>query len=180
GWVFRSRRSLLRSEVYLDRALRRADARTDRLPLGAIEVSVSQVAHATRAERADAGMADALATPEGQVEAALLAGHQDWGAAVRLGLGVAGEKADLAALAFLHEADLGLEALHVQALAVALPLPVVLHGIEHVGGTREERFALAPVGADVLEIGRGDASLLRGQLEVQAKPLPAPIKLLDR
>src|SRR5436189_4687984 len=88
--------SLLRSEVDLDGTLGRADARPDRLPFGPVELSVSQVPHTARAERADAGVADALATAEGQVEAALLAGHEDRGAAVRLGLGVAGEEADLA------------------------------------------------------------------------------------
>src|SRR5215210_727457 len=158
-------------EVDLDGALRRADAHADHLPLGAVDVSVSQVSHLARAERAGARVADALAAAVGQVEAALLAGHEDRRAAVGLGLHVAGEEADLAALALLGEPDLGLEALHVEAIAIALPLPVVLHRVEHVGGAREEGLALAPVGADLLEVGRRDAPLLLGQPEVQAKAL---------
>src|SRR4051812_30983374 len=86
-------------EIDLDGALRRADARPDGLPLGAVDISVSQVAHPARAECSGAGVAYALAASVGQVEAALLTGHQDRGAAFGLGRGVTGEEADLASLA---------------------------------------------------------------------------------
>src|SRR5947208_5757228 len=170
---------LLRSKVHLDGALRRTDARTDRLPLGAVDLAVPRVAHPAGPQLADAGVADALAATEGQLEPAFLAGHEDRSPAVRFGLGVAGEEGDLAALAFLREPDLGLEALHLQALAVPLPLPVLLHGVEHVGGAREEGLSLAPVRADAVEVRRGEAPVLARQLQVQAKSLPAPVEVLE-
>src|SRR4051794_11813554 len=95
-------------EVDFDGAFRRADADADHLPLGAVDISVSQVSHLARAQLAGARVADALAAAVGQVEAALLAGHQDRRAAVGFGLGVAGLEADLASLALLGETDLGL------------------------------------------------------------------------
>src|SRR4051794_25291660 len=104
---------VLVAEVDLYGPLRRADAGPGGLSLGAVDASVSQVAHPARAERSSARVADALAASVGQVEAALLTGHQDRGAAVGLGFGVTCEEADLASLALLAEPGLGLEALHV-------------------------------------------------------------------
>ena len=52
------------------------------------------------------------------------------------------------------EPMIGLEALHVKAARVALALPVLAQRVEQVGGPADERLALAPVGAQLVEIGR--------------------------
>src|SRR5436190_4594259 len=111
------------SEIDFDGPLRRADARPDHLPVLSIDLAVAQVAHLSRAELPDAGVADALATAERQLEPGLLAGDEDRRRTVGLGLAVTAEEGDRAALALLPEAELGLEALQVQALAVGLAVP---------------------------------------------------------
>ena len=79
-------------------------------------------------------------------------------------------KTIVAALALLAAAqpELGLEALHVQAVAVGLALPVLGHGVEHLVGAREEGLALAPVRAEVVEVDRAHATVRAGDLQVQA------------
>src|SRR4051794_2777754 len=139
-------------ELDLDGPLRGMDAGANRLALVAADLAAAQVPDAARAQGPDARVADALAAAEGQVQPGLLARDQDRGAAVALRLAVALEELDRAALALLTAADLGLEALHVHALAVALALPVLVHGVEHLPRAGDERLALAPVGAQALEI----------------------------
>ena len=58
-----------------------------------------------------------------------------------------------------------LEALEVQAVAVAVALPVLEHRVEHVAGAREEGLALAPVRAQLVEVGRAEPALLAGELQ---------------
>src|SRR5215212_11345403 len=122
-------------------------------------------------------MADALATPVGEVEALLLACHQDRLAAVRLGFGIAAAEDDRAAFPLLGLAQLGLKALHVQPLAVSVLLEVLLDRVEHRGGAAEEGLALRPVGADLLEVGRLKAPVVLGVLLVAAQPLMAALQL---
>ena len=119
-----------------------------------VDLAVAQVAHLAGAELADAGVADALAAAERQLEPAS-------SPATRIGVAPSHSasvsllaKLDRAALALLGEAELGLEALHVQALAVALALPVLGHRVEHLAGPGEERLALAPVRAELVEVAR--------------------------
>jgi hypothetical protein len=57
----------------------------------------------------------------------------------------------------------------VQALAVALALPVLGHRVEHLGRAREEGLALAPVRAHVVEAVGPEAAVGAGHLLVQAK-----------
>src|SRR3712207_1572399 len=93
------------SEFDLDRALGGVDARAHRLALGPGHLAVAQVAHPAGRERADAGVADALAAAEGQLEPLVLPGDEDRGATVALDLLAALGKADGAALALLGAAD---------------------------------------------------------------------------
>src|SRR4051812_35440437 len=113
-------------------ALGGVDARPDHLSLRPGHLPVAQVAHLALAELPDAGVADALATAVGQVQPVLLAGDEDRCRAVALDLALAGGEDDRAALALLGQAELGLEALHVQAVAVALAVPVLQHGVEQL------------------------------------------------
>src|SRR4051794_5780945 len=136
---------LLWLELDLDGAFGCVDAGADRLALVAADFAGGQVADPALAQGADARVADALAAAVGQVEARLLAGDQDRLRAVGLGLALRLGEEDRAALAFLAGADLGLEALHVEAVAVAVGLPVLLHRVEHLGRPGDVRLALAPV-----------------------------------
>src|SRR2546421_96487 len=111
-------------QLDLNRPFRRADARPDHLPLLPIDLPVTEVTQPARAELADARMADAFPAPIRQVQAALLAGHQDRCLAVGFGFAVGLQELDRTALALarLAEAEFRLEALHVQLLAVAMPV----------------------------------------------------------
>ena len=74
----------------------------------------------------------------------------------QLGLDPALGEAHVAALALAGlAADHRLEALHVEQLGIAVPLPALAHRVEHLGRAREEGVALAPVGAEPVEVGRG-------------------------
>ena len=67
------------------------------------------------------------------------------------------EELDLAALARLAGVDLGLEPLEVEPVGVGVRLPVLEQRVDHVLGPREERLALAPVRAHVVEVGRASS-----------------------
>src|SRR3954452_25267013 len=151
------------SELDDDAPLRRVDAGADHLAVVAADLAVGQVADPALAELADARVADALATAVGQVEALVLAGDEDGGRAVALDLLLALGEDDAATLALLGQAELGLEALHVQQVAVAVGVPVVEHRVEQLAGAGDERLALAPVGAHVVEVARRQARSLAGQ-----------------
>src|SRR3954447_5856100 len=155
------------SKVDLDRALGRADARADHLALAAVDLPVAQIAHAAGAELADAGVADPLAAAERQLEAGLLAGHEDRRRAVALGLRAGGGERDRAALALLAAADLRLETLHEEALGVAVLLPMVDQRVEQVAGPGRERGPITPVRAQLVEVGGLHAAALRGEVDVQ-------------
>src|SRR5205807_1867263 len=122
------------SEVDFDGPLGGADARPDHLPLLPVDVAVTQVADPARAQLTDAGVADALAAAVGKVEPLLLAGHEDRRLAVGLGVALGLDELDRPALAgaCIAEPELGLEALHVEHLAVAVLLEVLAEGIEHL------------------------------------------------
>src|SRR6476620_7499188 len=102
------------------------DAGADGLALVAVDLAGAQVADLALAQRPDARVADALAAAERQLQPRLLAGHEDRRGAVALGLAVGDLERDRAALALLTAADLGLEALHVEPVAVAVGLPVLV------------------------------------------------------
>src|SRR3954468_10943138 len=158
------------SEGDVDVALGRVDAGADHFAGGARDLTGAHVADLPGAELSDARVADAHATAEGQRAAGLLAGDQDRLRAIALRLEVALAEADRAALALLGVAlaDDRLEALHVQPVAVAAALPVLAHRVEHLGGPAEERLAVLPVGAELLEVVRCQAPVLAGELKVQA------------
>src|SRR5215210_1633905 len=101
------------SEFDLDVALGGVDAGANGLALGPADLARAQVPHLARLQREDAGVADPLATAVGQVEPLLLAGHHDRRLAVGDRLAVRLREDDLAAIARLAGAKLGLEALHV-------------------------------------------------------------------
>src|SRR3954447_10200556 len=182
---------LVLSEGDLDGALGCVDAGAHDLALGAGDLARAEVADLARAELSDARVADAHPAAVGQRGAGLLAGHEHRLGAVALGLDAAVEELDRAALAELAVAlaDDGLEALHVQAIAVAGLLPVLAHRVEHVARAREEGLALAPVADEVVEVVGPDAAVLAGELLVQAEArvalgelaqLPAEDDLLAR
>src|SRR5205085_11327592 len=102
------------------------------------DLAIGQVADPALAELADARVADALATAVGQVEALVLSGDEDRGRAVALDLLLRLGEDDAAALALLRQTELGLEALHVQAVAVAVLVPVVGHGVEQLTRAGDE------------------------------------------
>src|SRR3954453_4117089 len=168
---------LLFSELDDDAPLGGVDAGADHLALGAADLAVGQVADLALAELADARVADALATAVGQVEALLLAGDEDRSRAIRLHLLVALGEDDAASLALLGQAELGLEALHVQAIAVAVGVPVVEHRVEQLARPGDERLALLPVGAQLVEVVRRDAGTLAGQPQLH---LQAFVMLVER
>src|SRR4051795_470346 len=148
---------LLFSELDDDAPLGGVDAGADHLALGAADLAVGQVADLALAELADARVADALATAVGQVEALLLAGDEDRSRAVALDLLLGLREDDAAALALLGQAELGLEALHVELVAVAVRVPVVEHRVEQLARPGDEGLALAPVGTQLVEVARPQA-----------------------
>src|SRR5215218_8566645 len=159
--------TMVSSEFDLDGSLGGVDAGADRLALVAVHLAGSQVADLALAQRPDAGVADALAAAEGQLEAGLLAGHEDRRGAVALRLAVGDLEGDGAALALLAAADLRLEALHVHPLAVPLGLPVLVHRVEHLAGARDVGVALAPVLAEAVEVGGLQPPVLLRELLVE-------------
>src|SRR3954454_7694303 len=135
------------SELDLDGALGGVDARADHLAARAGDLPGAQVADLARLQLADAGVAHALAAAEREAEPLVLAGHQDRLRAVRVRLAVALEELDRPALALLGLAEDRLEALHVQAVAVAVLVPVVVERVEQRGGAGDEGLAFLPVRA---------------------------------
>src|SRR6478672_8853631 len=86
-------------EVNLDRAFGRADTGPDDLALLPVDLAAAQIAHPARAQLAHARVADALAASERQIEALLLAGHEDGLVAVGLGLAFGDQELDRATFA---------------------------------------------------------------------------------
>src|SRR3954451_20618911 len=157
------------------------DAGADHLALFLGDLARAQVADLPGAELPDAGVADAHATPERQLEAGLLAGDEDRLAAVGLALGVRLQEGDRPAFAVAGlAADDGLEALHVQALAVAVLVDMGIEGVEHVAGPAHVDLALAPVRAELVEVLGADAAVLAGELHLHAEALVALIDLTQR
>src|SRR4051794_19021365 len=142
---------LVLSELDLDGALGGVDAGSDHLAALAGHLARAQVADLAGLQLADAGVADALAASEGEAEPGVLARDQDRLAAVRVRLAVALEELDRPAFALLRLAEDGLEALHVQAVAVAVLLPVVVERVEQLGGAGDESPPLPPIGAQPLQ-----------------------------
>src|SRR4051794_16994661 len=147
------------------------DAGPHHLPLRAGDLARPQVPDLAGAELADAGVADAHAASERQRRARLLTGDEDRLGAIALALDIAVEELHRAALALLRVAlaDDRLEALHVQVVAVRLALPAVAHGVEHLRRPADERLAVAPVRAQLVEVVRAHAAHLVRVLLVQAK-----------
>src|SRR5436190_15602389 len=158
------------SQGDLDGSLGGVDAGTHDLALAAGHLARAEVADLARAQLSDAGVADAHPAAEGERRTGLLTGDEDWLRAFAARLDVALEELDRAALADLSVAlaDDGLEALHMQAIAVAGLVPVLAHRVEQVARSREERLALTPVGAQVVQVLRRDPAVLGGDLLVQA------------
>src|SRR5205823_1815262 len=116
------------------------------------------VAKPPGAEGAHAGMADAHPAAERELEPRLLSRDKDWLGAVALRLGVAFQESDRSALAPAGPvaADDRLKALHMEAVGQPLLLPALLERVQHLGRSTEKGVALAPVRAELVEIGRGE------------------------
>src|SRR4051794_39607829 len=171
--------SLCSSQFDPHRALRSADAGADHLALLAVDLAVAQVADPPGAELSDAGVADALAASERQLEPGLLPGDEDGLRPVGFGLGLARDERDAAALALPPLAELGLEALHVEVLQLALSLPMVGQGVEHLPRPGGERLALAPVRTQLFEVGGLDAALGTGELDVHPEAGTPPVEVVE-
>src|SRR5687767_9199910 len=129
------------------------DAGAHHLSFTLVDLSAAQVAQLPRHELARAGVADAHAAAERQLQARLLARHEDRRPAVGLGLAVGLRELDRAALAAgVVAADDRLEPLEVEAVAVTALLPVLLQRVEHLARARAERLALLPVRAQLVEV----------------------------
>src|SRR4051812_21348050 len=116
-------RSGLQSD--LDRTLWGVDAGPHHLPLLPRDLSVAQIADLAGAKLSDARVADALPASKREIEAGLLAGDQDRNRAVGLGLRLALGERDRPPFPLLPLPELGLKALHMEPVELALPLPVV-------------------------------------------------------
>src|SRR3954454_15295713 len=169
----------LSSESDLDGALGGVDAGAHHLSLAARDLPGAQVADLAGAQLAHARVADAHAASERQRRTGLLARDQDRLRSVAGSLDIAVDEADrpaLAALPVTHGVR-RLEALHVQAVAVAVGLPMLGHRIEHSFGAADERLAARPVRAQLGErVGR-QPPVPAGDLQMQAEPGAAPGQL---
>src|SRR5687768_13442150 len=161
------------SEVDFNWSLRRADARPDLFPVISVDLAAAQVAHLSGRQGADARVADPLAAAVRQLQALLLAGDEDRRRSVADRLAVAVEELDQAALALLEVAgrELRLEALHVEVVEAAGFLVVVVDGVEHLARAREERLALLPIRAELLQMRGLEAAHLARVLLVQPEPV---------
>src|SRR5690242_16121879 len=103
-----------------------------------MDLAGSQVPHFAGAEPADAGVADAHPAAVGKLRPGLLAGDEDRRSPVAGRLEAALGEADRPAFSrHRGAADDGLEALHLEQLRVALLLPVLDQGVEHLPGPRD-------------------------------------------
>src|SRR4051794_11880435 len=161
------------SELDLDRPLGGVDTGADHLAARAGHLARAQVADLAGLQLADAGVTDAFAASERERQAGVLAGDEDRLAAVRVRFAVALEELDRPALALLGLAEDRLEALHVQAVAVAVLVPVLVGRVEQLGRARDERLALLPVRTEILEVLGLEVALLARVLLVQAEALVA-------
>ena len=165
------------SELDLDGALGRVDAGANQLAGLAVDAPGAQVAHAARAQAPDAAVADAHAAAEGQLRAGLLAGHEDRLLAVAAALDAARAERIVAARAALAVADVlvGLEVLDVQPRGIALALQRALERLQQAGRPAQERLALAPVGAQLVELARRSGGRARPLM-----PLVQPVSGVAR
>ena len=111
-----------------------------------------------------------------------LPGLEDRLAAVALRLAIRLEEGDRAALALLGAAALRLEALEVELLGigVGVRLEMVGEGVDHLAGAREERLALAPVRAQLVEVLRADPPVFAGRLAMELEAVVLGVDLLQR
>src|SRR6185437_15154495 len=145
---------LAASEVDLDRALGRVDAGAHDLARGAGDGPRPQIAHLTGAKAPDAAVADAHAAAEGHRGARALAGDEDRLRPVAGRLDPARAERDRAAAALGGTVDqgVGLEVLVVQAGRVAVGFEARFDRRQQARWPAHERLALAPVGADLVEL----------------------------
>src|SRR3954468_12482428 len=171
-WAIGFMTGLSWSECDLDRPFGGVDAGADHLTGAAVDVARAEVADLARAEPPDAGVADAHPAAEGKRGAGPLAGGEDRQTAVALGLDVASQEADRAARPLAGvAADDRLEALHVEQVQVSLALPVLADRVEHRPGSGNVGRALAPVGAEGVELGRSDSTSLAGHVQLEVESL---------
>src|ERR1700684_347279 len=158
------------SEVDLDRAFGRVDAGAQELTGLAVHAAGTQVADLPGAQLADAAVADAHATAERHARAGGLAGEQDRLLAVAGGVDATAAQANRAAAAALAVADAGagLEVLDVQPRGIAVFAPALAERLQQPGGAAEKALALAPVGAEWLQLVRADPAELAAEAHVQA------------
>src|SRR4051794_32479749 len=154
---------LSRSECDLDRPFGGVDAGADHLTGASVDISRAEVADLARTEPPDACVADAHPAAEGKRGAGLLAGDEDRKTAVALGLDIALQEADRAARPLAGvAADDWLEALHMEQVQVSLALPVLADRVEHRPRAGDVGFALMPVRAEGVELGRRNSTSLAG------------------
>src|SRR5690242_5702536 len=163
------------SELDFHGSLRRVHAGPAGHALHVHHFAAAEVPQLPGAELPHTRMADAHPAAERQLEPGLLAGHENGRAAVALHFLVGVDEGDRAALALgAVAADHRLEALHVQAVAVGLAVPVLAQRVEHVARPRGERLALAPVRAQLVQVRGLHAADLGRALLVQPEAVVLP------
>ena len=101
--------------------------------------------------------------PNGSVSAGVLAADQDRDAGVALRLGVGDPEAHRAAVAVTAaDADDRLEPFGVQVFCAIGLLVELLDRVDELAGPGQERLALGPVGAQLVQLRRLEARLLGG------------------
>ncbi len=159
------------SQFYFDVALRGVDAGTHRSPGGLAHLVGPQVPELPGFQRSDTRVADADTAAVRQLQAGVLACDQDGCSPVALHLFLAVEEVDGAALAAPGiPTDDRLETFEVESFGITVFVPVFFEGVEQVARARAEGVAFAPVGAQIVQVGGGDAASVAAepQLETQS------------
>src|SRR3954452_4677973 len=140
-------------------------------------VAAAQVADRALDQTQGAGVADAHPATEGHPDAGLLTGLQDRGGAVGIDRLPGVLERDRATLTVALEIER--EPFQVQLVANPGVLEVLLDGVEHRAGTAGPGLALAPVGADLVEVSQVQHAVDVGVQLVQREPV-VPVLQLDQ
>ena len=165
----------LQIDLYL--SLGGIDAGPDRLALLAVDLARPQVAYLPASQLADAGVADPHPAAVGEVAAGLLAADEDRNARLAGRLEVGDPEADGAAASDLGVAgaDDRLEALRASLSAMPSASQCSSKASIMSARAREERLAIAPVGAELVEVlgderGPSGRSGARGRCSRRTRP----------
>ena len=139
-------------------------------PVGSETSPVPQVPQTPLLQGARAGVADADAAAELEVQSGFLAGRENRCAAVAFDVLIAAQKADRAALALLvAAADDGLETLVVELVRIAVLLPPGFQIVQEIRRAGAECLTLTPIGAQLVQIGRLHAAAVLGDANVEVQ-----------